>query len=368
MQTIWISPTEYVTGDSTLAISYPSAEHPNTTVTCKKDPGDYKWVSMGLRLPPDASIQDVIVCYQLSNATSYISQIRLQEMDTPDQSQILHDDVTDLQSVAAVCYTSNVGGKVPGVGKAVALALRLNFSNKNHRIMLGAVGVRIEPLGVCSLNARDFGAKGDGDANPDADDTIALQAAFDAVPPSGAMICVPPGVYLVSQFLRLRSNTYLKGAGSATLFKRTNGGGDSIFYSETVHNVTVESISIDLNGAGQGQVQNFANGLAFRIQCSNIRIRDVRIMDSTGTNVLGRHGILVLESDHVWIERNHLTDGFRIKAGGVGDKLIIENNIVEDGNDNAITIATATPTSNTINYIIRGNIVKAARGFGARQE
>ena len=45
--TIWLSPTDFVTGDTTLQISHPSVSHPNTTVTCSSS-GDMKWISMGL--------------------------------------------------------------------------------------------------------------------------------------------------------------------------------------------------------------------------------------------------------------------------------------------------------------------------------
>jgi hypothetical protein len=48
--TIWLSPTDFVTGDSTLQISYPYVSHSNTVVTCTT-PGDLKWISMDLRLP-----------------------------------------------------------------------------------------------------------------------------------------------------------------------------------------------------------------------------------------------------------------------------------------------------------------------------
>ncbi|MGI0014041.1 MAG: glycosyl hydrolase family 28-related protein, partial [Nitrososphaera sp.] len=320
MQTIWLSPTDYVSGDSSLRISYPSVSHPNTTVTSTTK-GDLKWISLGLRLPPHVRVEEVIVCYQVLNARSFISQVRLVEMNTPDRAVVIHDDGTDLQSTAPVCYSSNVGGKVPTPGTAVTLALRLNFQDKTDRIMLGAVGIRIAPLAECSLNVRDFGAKGDtrkvsdgeitagttelssatagftpddvgkrigiaragvsgldADGNPimqplsttiatfvsdrqvtltDAasttisnanvtwgtDDWRALQAAFDAASPTGAMICVPPGTYLISNFLSLRSKTYLKGAGASSLFTRAEGGTYSIFSSERVDEVTVEAIA-----------------------------------------------------------------------------------------------------------------------------
>ena len=73
---IWASPTEFVTGESTLQISYPYVSHSDTIVTCTS-PGDLKWISMGLRLPEKTTIEEIIVCYQVSNCKSFIAQIRL---------------------------------------------------------------------------------------------------------------------------------------------------------------------------------------------------------------------------------------------------------------------------------------------------
>src|SRR5262245_62925818 len=127
MQTIWLSPTEHVTGEPTLQISYPSAGHPSTIVTCVGTPGDFKWISMGLRLPPNVSIEGVTICYQIANPDpgispqSYISQVRLVEMGTPNQATVVHDDGTDLNATSPARYTSQVGGKVPARGTAVNL-------------------------------------------------------------------------------------------------------------------------------------------------------------------------------------------------------------------------------------------------------
>jgi hypothetical protein len=109
METIWLSPTGFVTGDPTLQISYPFLSHPGTVVTCTA-PGDLKWVSMGLRLPPNAKIEDVIISYEVSSPGSFISQIRLADMTTPDHATVLHDDSTPLQSTSPASYTSHVGG------------------------------------------------------------------------------------------------------------------------------------------------------------------------------------------------------------------------------------------------------------------
>jgi hypothetical protein len=45
MQTIWLSPTNFVTGDPTLRVSYPFVSHPSTIVSCTA-PGDFKFRSV----------------------------------------------------------------------------------------------------------------------------------------------------------------------------------------------------------------------------------------------------------------------------------------------------------------------------------
>jgi hypothetical protein len=65
--------------------------HSSTVVTCT-EPGDLKWISMGLRLHLDAQIEAIIICYEVSNARSFISQVRLAEMTTPDHATAIHDD------------------------------------------------------------------------------------------------------------------------------------------------------------------------------------------------------------------------------------------------------------------------------------
>jgi hypothetical protein len=176
MQTVWLSPTDYITGDRSLQISYPSVSHPSTIVTSKKT-GDFKWISMGLNLPENITIEELIICYQVSNARSFISQVRLSEMATPDQALVRYDDPADLQSTTPVRYSSIVGGIVRTPGSAVTLELKLNFRNTADKISFGAVGVvireisPISPMGAVSV--KTFGAVGNGVA----DDTAAINAA-----------------------------------------------------------------------------------------------------------------------------------------------------------------------------------------------
>ena len=167
MQTLWLSPTEFVTGDPSLRLSYPYISHSYTIVTCTS-PGDFKWIFMGLWLPENVAIEEIIVCYHISiqqtqqNQLSFISQIRLTEMMTPDKAIIIHDDGTGLKDTSPTCYTSRVDGKVPSAGSTVTLALRLNFKNITDKIMLGAIGVKVlSTIQNYYVNVMDFGAKGD---------------------------------------------------------------------------------------------------------------------------------------------------------------------------------------------------------------
>ena len=150
MQTIWLSPTNYVTGDPTLRMSYPFASHPSTIVTCMT-PGDFKWISMGLRLPANVQIKQVIICYEVTNSRSFIAQTRLAEMTTPDHANVVHDDPTHLTSTTPTSYNSAISGLIPT--GAVTLELRLDFQHTNDEILLGAVGVTIRADSECCVKS-----------------------------------------------------------------------------------------------------------------------------------------------------------------------------------------------------------------------
>jgi hypothetical protein len=65
---------------------------------------------MSLPLPYQAAVQEVVVCYQLQSPSSFISQVRLVEMTTPNVAHVRHDDPTDPKSTTPASYTSVIGG------------------------------------------------------------------------------------------------------------------------------------------------------------------------------------------------------------------------------------------------------------------
>src|SRR5262249_32818462 len=55
---------------------------------------------------------------------------------------------------------------------------------------------RVKPM-ECCMSVQHFGAKG----NDAVDDTSAIQAALDALAPTGGCVCIPPGTYRISRSL-----------------------------------------------------------------------------------------------------------------------------------------------------------------------
>jgi len=171
---LWLSPTDFVTGDNSLTLSYPSVT-PSAVVKART-PGDLKWIHMGVSVPLYHEIQAVNVCYQVSNRRGFISEVQLVEMQTPDQSVVRHRDTTDLRSTSPTTYRSALV-RALRPGAAVSLAVGMNFGNAADTITLGAIGLELISHGVESvIRPEDFGAVGDGEH----DDGPAIQAALAA--------------------------------------------------------------------------------------------------------------------------------------------------------------------------------------------
>src|SRR5215510_6246379 len=103
--------------------------------------GGNKVVHMGLQVPPGYSIRGVRVCYELSNKRSFISQIRLSQVQTPPQTAlVLLDDGTDQTNPGPICVDSAATNVDPTAGE-VLLSLRVNFGNTADKIVVRALGL-----------------------------------------------------------------------------------------------------------------------------------------------------------------------------------------------------------------------------------
>jgi len=98
--------------------------------------GGNKVVHMAVDVPPKFSVRGVRVCYELTSASSFISQIRLaQVQDPPSTALVKLDDPTDLVATGPVCVDSAKTLIKPAVG-ALLVDLRVNFGDLADKIVV----------------------------------------------------------------------------------------------------------------------------------------------------------------------------------------------------------------------------------------
>lgn len=101
---------------------------------------DSQWVLLGLPVPSGTKVKGVVVCYQVIGAKStYISQVRLTQMTTPNSALVKHDDPTNLTSTAPVCYKSTAS--VFTVNGTITLALKVVIGKKGDKILVGGIAL-----------------------------------------------------------------------------------------------------------------------------------------------------------------------------------------------------------------------------------
>jgi len=153
---MWVNHFDLLPGDPSVTTSFNAVSsgvgggltglviHSSTTGENAQGGGN-KVVHMGLQVPPGYLIKGVRVCYELSNKRSFISQIRLAQVQTPPQSAIVKlDDGTDQTNPGPVCVDSATTTVDPSLGE-VLLSLRVNFGNTADRIVVRALGLHLIP-------------------------------------------------------------------------------------------------------------------------------------------------------------------------------------------------------------------------------
>jgi hypothetical protein len=103
--------------------------------------GGNKAVHMAIDVPANAQVSGVRVCYELTSAASFITQIRLAQVDDPPAvALVMLDDATDQTGTGPVCVDSSATAVDPDLG-AVLLSLRLNFGSTADKIVVRGVAL-----------------------------------------------------------------------------------------------------------------------------------------------------------------------------------------------------------------------------------
>lgn len=153
---MWINHFDLLPGDPSVTTSFNAVSSgvgggltglviQSSTTGENAQGGGNKVVHMGLQVPPGYSIRGVRVCYELSNKRSFISQIRLAQVQTPAQNAlVLLDDGTDQTNPGPICVDSAPTTVDPSAGE-VLLSLRVNFGNTADKIVVRALGLHLSP-------------------------------------------------------------------------------------------------------------------------------------------------------------------------------------------------------------------------------
>jgi hypothetical protein len=154
---LWINSLGFLAGDPSVQVSFNLVNSnvgsglngltiESTTTGPFAQGGGGKGVATGVEVPPGYLIKGVRLCYELSNARSFVSQVRLDQLQNPPSvALVLLDDPTDLTNPGPVCVNSASTTIDPGAG-AVQMTLFVNFGDTSDRIVIRGVGLILAKL------------------------------------------------------------------------------------------------------------------------------------------------------------------------------------------------------------------------------
>ncbi|HET8922172.1 MAG TPA: hypothetical protein VFN26_04160 [Candidatus Acidoferrum sp.] len=154
---VWINHTALLPGDKTVvSTSFNSTSsgvggglaglviQSSTTGATDSFNGN-KVVWRALDAPPRFLITGVRVCYELSSTGSFISQIRLSQVQNPPSTAVvILDDPTHLTTQGPVCVDS-ASTSVDASQGSVLLDLTVNFGNTADKIVIRGLGLHLQP-------------------------------------------------------------------------------------------------------------------------------------------------------------------------------------------------------------------------------
>lgn len=141
----WINHLDLIAGDASVTqASYASTQDfgliiRSTTVGDVDSSGGNKVVSKALQIPSNSTITGIRLCYALSDTRSFVSAIRLSQVQAPESATILLDSPLR-GSEGPVCVDSNATSIDPSLG-ALILDLRVNFGDTADRITVRSLGI-----------------------------------------------------------------------------------------------------------------------------------------------------------------------------------------------------------------------------------
>jgi len=153
-QLMWINHFELLPGDDSVKTSFNAVNSgvgggltglviTSTTTGEIAANGGNKVVHMAVEVPPGYNVNGVRVGYELTSASTFISQIRLaQVQDPPQTATVLLDDGTDQTDVGPKDVDSASTSIDPAAGPLL-LSLRVNFGDTSDKIVVRSLGLHL---------------------------------------------------------------------------------------------------------------------------------------------------------------------------------------------------------------------------------
>jgi len=153
-QLMWINHFALLPGDDSLKTSFNAVNSgvgggltglviTSTTTGDVATNGGNKVVHMAVEVPPGYVVHGVRVGYELTSSSSFISQIRLaQVQDPPNTAIVLLDDGTDHTDIGPEDVDS-ASTSIDAAEGPLLLSLRTNFADTSDRIVIRALGLHL---------------------------------------------------------------------------------------------------------------------------------------------------------------------------------------------------------------------------------
>lgn len=183
-----------------------------------------------------------------------------------------------------------------------------NIDNHMQGIAETLGELAVEPLGFATPQM--FGATGDGVA----DDTQAIKAAIQSLSDHNAVLYFPPGTYLVSEDINLKSNMTVKGAGESSVIRRAGNNLENyrVFRCVELTNVYISDLAI--HGDKMDHIGTSGEwGMCISLEGSmNVNIERCYLHDGWGDGVyIGSYGDTYKRCDYVNIRDCHIVGNRR---------------------------------------------------------
>lgn len=153
-QLMWINHFALLPGDDSVKTSFNAVTSgvgvgltglviTSTTTGEVGTSGGNKVVHMAIEVPPGYTVNGVRVGYELTSSSSFISQIRLAQVQDPPATAIVRlDDLTDHTNVGPRDVNSAATSIDPADGPLL-LSLRTKFGSTSDRIVIRSLGLHL---------------------------------------------------------------------------------------------------------------------------------------------------------------------------------------------------------------------------------